>query len=409
MEEAIRPIIACLILEVKKQHFQTVYFGSPELLGETICEQENVEILLFGNSEFVFQHPAKKTDDKNDKFYDRRHLDSDTPERSLLKYLMRPENNNVTLICGSSLDLSFIVRAALDLNISQRDDKDRYVISQGRKISYFRLPIFGLTFLNSELYFDADILKLNEMYSILPTDELLAFPSQWCHRRYYNYTGKFPVYQDFEAAGQTEKEIKLNMDFEEKNRSQEDFNFKTALKIYAKQQTYILLKACLIFIDDCFNIQVFLRELGRFPNPTVCTPDTLNFLFPFSQKIISRTGFFFNVFLAYCMDTPIYLIKKESSKGRPSSLGEIAWITLRMHKFPMEQHHNAITLGSQYYSSPRAGVPDSFCLTTQTAFFYNGCKYHGYNFFSKTIYEKLTLITFSVICGVMGASPRRFI
>ena len=238
----------------------------------------------------------------------------------------------------------------------------------GRIILCMQLKQNQVTIINSENYFNMSIFGLNQMYNVVPTQDLIIIPFRWCHNLMYDYIGEFPDLEFFQSPEMTENQNVI-LEFYEKNKRQNDYNFRNELKKYAKQQTYILLKSCLLFFDNGLSLQAHFLKLGH---KIKGGKNDSAFLHCFSDRIISITSFYWNLFMLWCLDEEIYALPREfDNRGNLSSKGELQWVAWEMNQRPSVSHINLMTVGKQFFAGKGCAVPDSFSEDGE-CLFYNG-------------------------------------
>lgn len=286
---------------------------------------------------------------------------------------MNPKNHGLIVMAANSFDISLILKATKVLDLNQ---DNIFTLTNGRVIMCLKLKEYEITIINSENYFNLDILGLNAMYSVIPTEDIISIPFRWCHNGMYDHVGQFPNLEDFVSPGMKENENASILLFFEKNKCQKHYNFRKELKLFSKQQTLILLKSCLLFLDNGLRLQAHFLHLGH---TLKGGKSDCQFLHCYSQKIISITSFYWNLFMLWCLDKPIYALPREfENRGNLSSKGELEWVAWEMSLQPNRTYVNLMACGKQYFGGKGCATPDSFSVEDGEALFYHGCRVHGH-------------------------------
>jgi hypothetical protein len=365
-----RPILACAKIQhlEDKSAFTTLFFGSSDLLGNQVVkgQKENVAFDAQNYDYKIHNGPALTTFQHVRKEHRLSLVSRDEePEVSLVRFLLHRKRNCTTCVVHSNIDMMLVLKA-LDYLGKCSETK---IIAKQRNILFLELNSSDLTFICFTNYIDQSIWGLNKMFKLNNENELLAFPHGWCDRSHYLDADQFPPIEMFKDPGETDSDWRIKSLYHQLH-CRDKFNFKKAIIAYANQQTSILLKSAIHFIEDSLILQSNLIKIGCLPNPKRKKEGTLSFLLPFETHF-TKVGFYYNCFLIYGLKEDLFAIQREFSTGRRTSKGETQFCSHQMYILKDLTHVNAQT-GDQLYISPTSAVPDNYIKEKKLAQFWNG-------------------------------------
>ena len=133
-----------------------------------------------------------------------------------------------------------------------------------------------------------------------------------------------------------------------------------------KFRLHTIAKRNIKFLKDAFSCQQILQTLLK--------KEDLPFIMPFNHPMFTKASYAFTLMLLYsnpnCLKSQRPPIRMNSSKQ------ELEFCAYLREKFP---HLTFIDAWSPFGQKTfKEAFPDSFCIETKTAFFFNGCLIHGH-------------------------------
>jgi hypothetical protein len=364
-----RPIVACAKIQNSqdKNVFETQFFGSRNLFGQNVIKGKE-EKVIFDTREYEYKIHSGLALGPNKQVRKEQRLSvvsrDEEPELSLVRFLLHRSRNCTTCILHSNNDMMLVLRALDHLG---KSSETKIVVKQ-RNILFLELKSCDLSFICFNNYIDQNIWDLSKMFKLYEASELLAFPNGWCDSTYYKYNNQFPPKEMFKNPGESDSNWKIKCLYYD-NHCHNTFNFNDAIKAYANQQTSILLKSAIHFIEDSLILQSNLLANSCLPKKAK-TEGRLAFMLPF-ENFFTKVSFYYNCFLNYGLKHELYAIRREFTKGRRTSKGETQFCAYQMHTLNDLTHVNAQT-GDQLYISSTSAVPDNYIKEKKLAQFWNG-------------------------------------
>ncbi len=222
----------------------------------------------------------------------------------------------------------------------------------------------GIRFLNSIAYVEQSHCLFFQKEKENPS----FFPQKWNKNALYTYIGKPPTLDDLFHAEDTVSTITEKSLYITKLAGTAHWNFQTEIIRHSQKRVKIVAKFFLHFIADAFECQDFLFHFLA-PNVRV-----RNYIMPFNPPLFTRASYAFSLLLQFAqigsLKTEAPPVQINSSKQELEFCGFLRW------KHPEYTFIDAWSPNGQ--SKFLESFPDSLCLETKTAHYFNGCLIHGH-------------------------------
>ncbi len=225
------------------------------------------------------------------------------------------------------------------------------------------IPQIGVRFISSLNYFHDSVLSQAKRMGIEPC----FFPKRLNKKKYFDFEGKAPNFEDFFCAEDSEEVIKDKKSYFKKINHRIPWNFRDSLKQFCEFRLHVISRTNLKFISDAFALQTLLN--------TILSPKKeITFLMPYNPPFFTRATYAFHLLLTFTRPTSLKMarppIRMTSSKQELEFCAYLRW------KFPHLTFRDAWSPHGQI--TFKESFPDSFCEETKTAFYFNGCLIHGH-------------------------------
>ncbi len=230
------------------------------------------------------------------------------------------------------------------------------------------LPQVGLRFVSSLNYFTESVIELSKKYS----KRLLFFPQKLNKKAFFNYNGRPPSTDNFFGAQDSKSIIAAKDTFIKQISKQTNWNFKNEIKLYVEFRLGVIALANLNFIMEAYDCQKLLY--GQLSSDSSDSRSKFCFLMPFNPPFFTRASYAFHLLLSFAK--PIGLKVPRPPIAMKSSRQEIEFCAFLRWKFPNLTFIDAWSPNGQM--TFKESYPDSVCLETKVAFYFNGCPIHGH-------------------------------
>ncbi len=223
------------------------------------------------------------------------------------------------------------------------------------------IPEVGWRFLNSINYIDKKFFTANS--------KSIFFPNRWNKASYFSYTGSPPCMDDFFNVEDSAETINFKKEFVRKLSC--SWNFRSALEQYLFFRVYCTSDNILSFTREAFACQMLLQEqIGNLHQPH----QPLKYILPFNPPLFTRASYAFQLLMYFTR--PLLLKAVNPPIPMTSSRQELEFCSFLRWKYP---NHTFIDAWSPFGQKKfKETFPDSYCIETKTAFFFNGCLIHGH-------------------------------
>jgi hypothetical protein len=243
-----------------------------------------------------------------------------------------------------------------------------YVISKNQQVKLISLNRFGFRFIARTEYLVGNFPDLIKQLNLKA--EKYYFPQQLNTRDNYGFTGKLKI-EDFSDEWDNEgvKQEKLNY---LNLTGAGNWDFQEEIRIFAINELILLTYSCLVFYENCLNLQVkCIKLFGNWRN------DSLTFLSPFSNSI-SVPGFVYSVFRYFALDErSMKVVKHEWGIFPQTSLPEIQFTEWHRSEYP-KKYITAYSHPGNELHQYKCCKPDMMQKDPKIAYFFNGCEVHGH-------------------------------
>ncbi len=220
----------------------------------------------------------------------------------------------------------------------------------------------GLRFISSLNYFSGSILSFCKRFNYPP----YFFPKRWNKKSFFSYCGISPSLDDFFSVDDSEDVIEKKKKIISDKKSKQMWNFQDELKTFSLFRLKIMAITNLSFLKEAFECQQLLFSQ--------LSPNKKTFLMPFNPPFFTRASYAFQLMLYF---VPPNLLKTNRPPIRmTSSKQELEFCAFLKWKYPNLTFVDAWSPYGQM--SFKESFPDSVCIETKTAFYFNGCLIHGH-------------------------------
>jgi hypothetical protein len=214
-----------------------------------------------------------------------------------------------------SYDGSFLLSTLLRYGISPR------LVANGRKLMNIAIPSLDISYTCSLNYLPEGVAKLPARFGLETPKYLFPVSTLGQFERYVNYIGPLPPDDMYLTFRDTEEAIAEKRAYLAQQREQNAvFHFVRELLEYCIVDTEILLKACLKYTEESFDLQRILRRTFNTPVP----PGKLEFISPFGC-LVTLPSYSYNLFKQYGMPqgVNVYALDSEGGPRIQTSFGEM--------------------------------------------------------------------------------------
>ena len=241
------------------------------------------------------------------------------------------------------------------------------LIRTGRRIKFLSIEELNIKILASHNYFSGNEFCIAKLFNI--KFEMQFFPYSLLLPSNLKYNGTMPNTQHYFSKFDSEELKEQKREFCRKRKGTYWCLLKELLS-YSEFKLHLLVLTVLSFLKESMTFQTQLQS-------QILKLTQFNYLHPFGSPIISLSGFIYTLFrILYLNKFDIRVVKYEYGfPVRKVSRQEFEWTSYWIHKHPTEECYTAFNnpQGQKYF--PEC-VPDLYCKSQKSCFFYNGCWAH---------------------------------
>ncbi len=237
------------------------------------------------------------------------------------------------------------------------------------RLSLIEIPEIGVRFISSLNYLDGSVYDICNKLNL----PLIFFPQKWNQKRFFNFVGKSPLVEDYFDAEDSEIIFQEKEKFVNSKKSTQ-WSFNKSIEEYLHARILAIAKGNLTFLKESFECQNLLHK--QFSKVNYVENQQYEYIIPYNPPLFTRAGYAFQLLLYFSSSSDLRAARPPIHMA--SSKQELEYSAYLRWKFPNHTFCDAWSaLGQKRF---KESVPDSFCMSTKTAYYFNGCLIHGHPF-----------------------------